>query len=113
MIDRVEELLNEHSQHEKREEVIEHAKQLGTYNADDRSRQYPLDNPKALTNAVNKAWTKVHSCERRLAEKEKVIAHLLRKLDRANTHLWIVSGCVVAEGSVILFLAKELFARLH
>ncbi len=63
---------------------IEQAKQLGTYNAIDRSRQYFHQDPKDLLRAVNEAWAKIRSCEKELTKRDQKIADLQRKLDRAK-----------------------------
>lgn len=62
---------------------IEFAQQLGTYGKDDRSRQYPLDDPAKLRKALNECWTKVHACERENRAKKQEIAELKAQLDGA------------------------------
>lgn len=61
---------------------IEKAKQLGTFNAADRSKQYPLDHPEKVIEAVNKCWTKVHSLEAENRRKEETIQGLKKQLGR-------------------------------
>lgn len=60
--------------------AIERAKQLGTYNAIDRSRQYERVSDAERDRAVNEAWTKIRTCEKKIEAKEADIAHLRKQL---------------------------------
>lgn len=48
---------------DRRMTATEYAKRIGTYNSPDRSRQYPLNDPDQLRDAVHKCWVKVHALE--------------------------------------------------
>lgn len=87
---------------------IERAKQLGTYEALDRAKQYPLDSPAKVYKAVNECWTKVHALEAANRKKDETIAAL--KLDRRVTKLWlkILTAAVVIEAGVVGWLATNL-----
>ena len=60
------------------------AQALGTYNALDRSKQYPLDDDQKLRDAVNQSWTKIHHLERQGDEKDLAIANLEKKLGNSR-----------------------------
>lgn len=62
--------------------AMERAKAAGTLNADDRSKQYPLDEPEKVKKAVNEAWSKIHRCEKKIGEKDAEIAGLHKQLSR-------------------------------
>jgi len=62
--------------------AIEKAKELGTYNAFDRSKQYPLDRGEQVIEAINKCWTKVHSLEESNRRKDEKIEKLKKQLGR-------------------------------
>jgi hypothetical protein len=64
----------------KASEALNLAKQLGTLNADDRSKQYPIDDVNKLKEAVNLALTKARRCERLNDEKDREIIKLRREL---------------------------------
>lgn len=63
-------------------EAVTHAQKLGTLNALDRSRQYPLDSDEKVKEAVNQAWTKIHHLEREGDRKDAKIVELEKKVSR-------------------------------
>jgi len=65
---------------ERRLSAVEHSKVLGTYQADDRSRQYTRADNGELLRAVNEAWSKIRSCEKLLNKKDLEIAELAKRL---------------------------------
>jgi hypothetical protein len=72
-------------------EAIEYAKKIGTYNSPDRSKQYPLDDPEKLKEAVHKCWVKIHVLEAAKDEleaagqlKDKEIAELRENLETSQ-----------------------------
>lgn len=62
--------------------AVEKAKQIGTFEAADRSAQYTKVTNGELLRAVNEAWTKIRTCEKVLHEKENQIAELHKRLKR-------------------------------
>jgi hypothetical protein len=60
----------------------ERAKNLGTLDADDRAKQYPLKTIDEVITAVNLALTKARRCERLSDEKDAIILKLERKIGR-------------------------------
>jgi predicted nucleic acid-binding Zn-ribbon protein len=77
-------------------DAVAKARELGTYNALDRSKQYPLDTQERFRKAVNEAWTKIHRCEHRLAEKEAAIAELKRQVRRYKAQIAVLGGLIGA-----------------
>lgn len=92
---------------------IARALELGTLNALDRSKQYPLDDAEKLKRAINEAWTKIHHCEQELGRKDQAISGLLVKAESNQLWVRILRYTVSAEAAIIGFLAFELFSRLH
>jgi hypothetical protein len=92
---------------------IERAKQLGTYEKDDRSKQYPLDDSRAVTKAVNECWTKVHILEAANRKKDKTISDM--ETDRKITRLWlkILTGAVAILVPTVGWLATNLLDCLE
>lgn len=87
--------------------AIERAKSLGTFDADDRSEQYPLLDQKLVHKAINECWTKVHQLEAENRRKDKEIAAL--REDNRNLHRSVRRYRVVniALTSIITALAWE------
>jgi hypothetical protein len=56
--------------------VEQHAKTIGTFDADDRSSQYPLHDQKLVHKAINDCWEKIHQLESENRRKNKEIAEL-------------------------------------
>lgn len=67
---------------ERRMTAVEHSKALGTYQADDRSKQYTRADNAELLRAVNEAWSKIRNCEKFLHKKDLEIADLRKRLKR-------------------------------
>jgi hypothetical protein len=87
--------------------VEQHAKAIGTFNADDRSTQYPLHDQKIVHKAINDCWTKVHQLEAENRRKDLEIADLRRKLTRyrvANTALISIITSVCWKGLEALII---------
>jgi len=61
---------------------IEKAKQVGTLNATDRSRQYTALTDAELLRSLNEAWTKIRCLEKSNLTKDADIAKLKKKLSR-------------------------------
>jgi hypothetical protein len=83
--------------------ATEHAKRIGTYGQDDRSKQYPLDNEKKIIDAVNLALTKVRQVEK---SKDKEIAELKKRIQHyriAYTVLVSIITGLAWEGLKALF----------
>ena len=60
--------------------AIEHAKTIGTFGEDDRSKQYPLHDQKLVHKAINECWAKVHQLEAEDRRKDAEIAALKKEL---------------------------------
>lgn len=88
--------------------AVERAKELGTYEAEDRSKQYPLDDRAQVHDAINKCWTKVHALEAANRKKDETIAEL--KLDRASLKRWlkVLTFLVTIEGALLGWFATSL-----
>jgi hypothetical protein len=56
--------------------AIEKAKHLGTYGEIDRSKQYEGITDAERDRAINEAWSKLRTCEKRLALKDAEIVEL-------------------------------------
>jgi len=84
--------------------AVRYAQELGTYGLDDRSKQYPIDDPEKIKDALNKCWTKAHRLERQLTEKEVLIGKLEKRCDRQKTWLWIVGSTNAALWALVLAL---------
>lgn len=89
---------------------IEKAKKIGTYKADDRSKQYPIRSSDEVIAAVNLALTKARRCERLSDEKDAVILTLQKKISRDRIVIAVLT-------SILTGLAWEglraLIALLH
>ena len=92
---------------DRRVNAIEKAKQLGTYNAIDRSRQYEQVSNADLVRAVNEAFTKLRTHERTLAPKDEITA--LRK--QVESRIWHRIVLIVATAEFTLIVA--LLSKLH
>jgi hypothetical protein len=68
------------AQLERRVTAVEHSKVLGTYQAEDRSKQYTRADNAELLRAVNEAWNKIRNCEKFLNKKDLEIADLRKRL---------------------------------
>jgi hypothetical protein len=82
--------------------AVDRAKEIGTYNALDRSAQYPLDDAPKFKKAINEAWAKIHYCERELRAKEAAIKELTKQLGRykiANIALTSILTGLAWEGT--------------
>ena len=88
--------------------AVERAKQLGTYNAIDRSKQYPLDNPGKVTEAINKCWAKVHGLEQQNQKKDREIGDLRSERKELKRWLRALTVAVSIEGAIIGWLATNL-----
>ncbi len=69
----IEALTNKRYDEMEASKVLKIAEQLGTLNADDRSKQYPIENFEKLKEATNLALTKARRCERLSDEKHALI----------------------------------------
>jgi hypothetical protein len=81
--------------------AIEKAKQLGTYNAIDRSRQYERITDAERDRAVNEAWAKIRTCEKKIENKEADIKHLREQLSKhriVNVTLTAIITVLASEG---------------
>lgn len=85
---------------------VDYAKKIGTFNADDRSRQYPLHQEDLVKKAINDCFTKVHKLERTVKEKEKEIENLTRKLTRQWVLNIVLSFTVYGLWELVKFLVR-------
>jgi hypothetical protein len=91
--------------------ALELAEKLGTLNADDRSKQYPLDQTAQIVKAVNECWIKVHEKEKADKKKDEQIHELRKKVESRIWHR-IVVVVATAEFTIIIALLKPLIAEL-
>lgn len=85
---------------------IEKAKRLGTYKADDRSRQYPIQSSDDVIAAVNLALTKARRCERLSDEKDAHILNLQAKLSKTKLMNILLTVGIVVLWEVAKFLIE-------
>jgi hypothetical protein len=81
-------------------DAIAKAHQLGTLNAQDRSRQYEDMNQAQLLRAVNDAWAKIRGLEAAGLKKDQALTQLHRRVDR---YRWVN----IALTSIVTALAVE------
>ncbi len=82
------------------------ARQLGTLDAIDRSKQYDEPEPRELLRAVNEAWAKIRRCEKELGSKDLQISNLLAKLNRQRLVNALLTIGVVALWELVKFLIQ-------
>jgi hypothetical protein len=90
---------------ERKMNAIERAKQLGTYNAVDRSRQYEGATEADYRRAVDEAWMKLRSYEKTAATK----AEIKELRDQVESRVWNRIVLVVASAEfalIVMLLAK-------
>lgn len=88
--------------------AIEKAKEIGTYQLADRSKQYTKVTNGELLHSLNEAWTKIRTCEAENRRKDEAITEL--KLDRRSLKMWLrlIVLVVSVEGALIAWLATSL-----
>ena len=84
------------------------ARELGTLDAIDRSKQYDEPDPREVLRAVNEAWAKIRRCENELTKKDAAIAELRQKLKNShvvNSVLTAIITALAVKGLEVLFEA--------
>lgn len=84
--------------------AVEKAKALGTFEADDRSQQYPLHEQKLVHKAINDCWTKVHQLETAGKLKDKEIKELKKKNVALTSLITSALAYALIECAKLLFL---------
>ena len=90
--------------------ILEKARVVGTYNADNRAAQYTTPEPRELLRAVNEAWTKIRVLEKELLKRDSAIAALREKLRRSqfvNVTLTSIITALAFRGLEFLFQAMR------
>ncbi len=75
--------------------------------------QYKARTHEQLVEDCNKISDRLAASIRERNQLRGDVLQAQRRLDRLGLKFWIVSSVLLGEGAVILFLAKELFSRLH
>lgn len=75
--------------------------------------QYARRTHDELVVDFNQICDKLAASLRERDQLREQVSGLKRRLDILNLKLWIVIGVSTAEAAMILFLARELFSRLH
>ena len=90
--------------------ILEKARVVGTYNADNRAAQYTTPEPRELLRAVNEAWPKIRVLEKELLKRDSAIAALREKLRRSqfvNVTLTSIITALAVKGLEFLFQAAQ------
>jgi hypothetical protein len=91
---------------ERTHNTINRAKELGTYNAMDRSRQYEVIDNGELLRAINGAWTKIRTQDTTKASKDE-ITELRNALGKSRTINTVLTLALIGLWEIVKFLATH------